>query len=71
VETPSAGIIVWSCCRNHYHGRRLGGLRTSHSQAQIEELADKRQIASLKAGLEIPAKDYLKAMRIRSLISRI
>jgi aspartyl-tRNA(Asn)/glutamyl-tRNA(Gln) amidotransferase subunit A len=31
-------------------------------------LADQRQIAGLKAGLEIPAKDYLKAMRIRSLI---
>jgi aspartyl-tRNA(Asn)/glutamyl-tRNA(Gln) amidotransferase subunit A len=35
---------------------------------KVEELADQRQIAGLKAGLEIPAKDYLKAMRIRSLI---
>ena len=34
----------------------------------MNELADQRQIAGLKAGLEIPAKDYLKAMRIRSLI---
>jgi aspartyl-tRNA(Asn)/glutamyl-tRNA(Gln) amidotransferase subunit A len=40
------------------------------TSGKIEELADKRQIASLKAGLEIPAKDYLKAMRIRSLIQR-
>jgi aspartyl-tRNA(Asn)/glutamyl-tRNA(Gln) amidotransferase subunit A len=35
---------------------------------KVEELADPKQIAGLKAGLEIPAKDYLKAMRIRSLI---
>jgi len=35
---------------------------------KVDELADERQIAGLKAGLEIPAKDYLKAMRIRSLI---
>jgi len=35
---------------------------------RVDELADQKQIAGLKAGLEIPAKDYLKAMRIRSLI---
>jgi aspartyl-tRNA(Asn)/glutamyl-tRNA(Gln) amidotransferase subunit A len=35
---------------------------------QVDQLADQHQIAGLKAGLEIPAKDYLKAMRIRSLI---
>jgi aspartyl-tRNA(Asn)/glutamyl-tRNA(Gln) amidotransferase subunit A len=35
---------------------------------KVDQLADQRQIAGLKAGLEIPAKDYLKAMRIRSLI---
>jgi aspartyl-tRNA(Asn)/glutamyl-tRNA(Gln) amidotransferase subunit A len=37
---------------------------------RVEELADPEQIAGLKAGLEIPAKDYLKAMRIRSLVQR-
>jgi len=35
---------------------------------KVDQLADQHQIAGLKAGLEIPAKDYLKAMRIRSLI---
>ena len=35
---------------------------------RVNELADQKQIAGLKAGLEIPAKDYLKAMRIRSLV---
>lgn len=34
---------------------------------RVNELADQKQIAGLKAGLEIPAKDYLKAMRIRRL----
>lgn len=40
------------------------------ASGKVEELADKMQIASLKAGLEIPAKDYLKAMRIRALIQQ-
>lgn len=37
---------------------------------KVEELADAKQIAGLKAGLEIRAADYLKAMRIRRLIQR-
>lgn len=37
---------------------------------RINELADARQIAGLKAGLEIPARDYLRAMRIRRLIQQ-
>jgi aspartyl-tRNA(Asn)/glutamyl-tRNA(Gln) amidotransferase subunit A len=35
---------------------------------KVEELADQKQIAGLKAALEVPATEYLKAMRIRSLI---
>ena len=35
---------------------------------KVDELADQKQIAGLKAGLEISAADYLKAMRIRSLM---
>jgi len=35
---------------------------------KVDQLADQKQIAGLKAALDIPAKDYLKAMRIRSLI---
>ncbi|HTS65554.1 MAG TPA: amidase [Candidatus Acidoferrales bacterium] len=35
---------------------------------KVDELADGPQIAGLKAALELPAKDYLKAMRIRRLI---
>ena len=35
---------------------------------QVDELADAKQIAGLKAALEVPAADYLKAMRIRRLI---
>lgn len=34
----------------------------------VEQLADQKQIAGLKAGLEIHAKDYLRAMRIRSMM---
>lgn len=38
------------------------------ASGKVNELADAKQIAGLKAGLEIGAKDYLKAMRIRSLM---
>jgi aspartyl-tRNA(Asn)/glutamyl-tRNA(Gln) amidotransferase subunit A len=45
------------------------------SSGKVNELADQAQIAGLKASLELPAKDYLKAMRLRRLmqeaISRI
>jgi aspartyl-tRNA(Asn)/glutamyl-tRNA(Gln) amidotransferase subunit A len=40
------------------------------TSGRVNELADARQIEGLKAGLEIPAKDYLKAMRIRTLMKR-
>jgi aspartyl-tRNA(Asn)/glutamyl-tRNA(Gln) amidotransferase subunit A len=35
---------------------------------EIDQLADPKQAAGFRAGLEIPAKDYLRAMRIRSLV---
>lgn len=35
---------------------------------RVDELADEHQIAGLKAGLQIPANEYLKAMRIRALM---
>ena len=38
------------------------------TSGKVDELADAKQIEGLKAGLEIPAKDYLKAMRIRTLV---
>ncbi len=34
----------------------------------VDQLADQKQIAGLKAGLELKAADYLKAMRIRSAV---
>jgi aspartyl-tRNA(Asn)/glutamyl-tRNA(Gln) amidotransferase subunit A len=35
---------------------------------KVDELADQKQIAGLKAALELPARDYLRAMRVRSLV---
>ena len=35
---------------------------------QVDQMADPNQSATLKAAIDIPAVDYLKAMRIRSLI---
>ena len=37
---------------------------------KVDQLADPKQAAGLRAGLEIPAKDYLKAMRIRTLVQK-
>ncbi len=38
------------------------------ASAKLYDLADPAQIAGLRAALDIPARDYLKAMRIRRLI---
>jgi aspartyl-tRNA(Asn)/glutamyl-tRNA(Gln) amidotransferase subunit A len=38
------------------------------ASGKVDQLADQKQIAGLKAALDIPAKDYLKAMRVRRLI---
>lgn len=40
------------------------------SSGQVDQLADRKQIAGLKAALDIPARDYLKAMRIRRLVQQ-
>ncbi len=40
------------------------------SGGKVEQLADKRQIEGLKAAMDIPARDYLKAMRIRRLVQQ-
>ena len=37
---------------------------------RVDQLADRKQIAGLRAGLDIGARDYLKAMRIRRLIQQ-
>jgi aspartyl-tRNA(Asn)/glutamyl-tRNA(Gln) amidotransferase subunit A len=37
------------------------------SSGKVDELADQKQIAGLKAGLEVPAHVYLKAMRVRRI----
>jgi aspartyl-tRNA(Asn)/glutamyl-tRNA(Gln) amidotransferase subunit A len=40
------------------------------SSGKVDQLADAAQIAGLKASLEVPARDYLKAMRLRRLIQQ-
>ena len=37
---------------------------------KVDQLADHRQAAGLKAALETPAVDYLKAMRVRALVQQ-
>ena len=40
------------------------------SSGKVNELEDQRQIAGLKAGMDVAAKDYLRTMRVRRLIQR-
>jgi Asp-tRNA(Asn)/Glu-tRNA(Gln) amidotransferase A subunit family amidase len=40
------------------------------ASGKVNELADASQAAALRANLEIPATEYLKAMRIRSLVKQ-
>jgi aspartyl-tRNA(Asn)/glutamyl-tRNA(Gln) amidotransferase subunit A len=37
---------------------------------KVDELADHRQAQGLKAGLDIPAIEYLRAMRVRALVQQ-
>lgn len=40
------------------------------TSGRVEQLADRKQIAGLKAGRDILARDYLKAMRLRRIIQQ-
>ena len=40
------------------------------TSGKVDQLADKRQAAGLKAALDIPSRDYLRAMRVRRLIQQ-
>ena len=40
------------------------------ASGKVDELADKTQIAGLKAAMELPARDYLRAMRLRRVIQQ-
>lgn len=40
------------------------------TSGKVNDLADQKQIAGLKMGLEVPAADYLRAMRIRTLVQK-
>jgi aspartyl-tRNA(Asn)/glutamyl-tRNA(Gln) amidotransferase subunit A len=40
------------------------------TSGKVDELADQKQIAALKASLDLPAKDYLRAMRVRTLVQQ-
>jgi aspartyl-tRNA(Asn)/glutamyl-tRNA(Gln) amidotransferase subunit A len=49
-------------------GEQASSFEPLITSGKVDQLADAAQIAGLKASLELPAKDYLKAMRLRRLI---
>jgi aspartyl-tRNA(Asn)/glutamyl-tRNA(Gln) amidotransferase subunit A len=55
---PVTDTVILSECASSFE--------TLIRSGKVDELADKRQIAGLKASLNISATDYLKAMRIRA-----
>jgi len=40
------------------------------TSGKVDQLADERQAAGLKAALDLPAREYLRAMRVRRLIQQ-
>jgi aspartyl-tRNA(Asn)/glutamyl-tRNA(Gln) amidotransferase subunit A len=55
---PVTDTVILSECASSFE--------TLIRSSKVDELADKKQIATLKASLNISATDYLKAMRIRA-----
>ncbi len=51
-------------------GEQAAIFETLIASGKVDQLADPAQIAGLKASLDLPAKDYLKAMRLRRLIQQ-
>jgi aspartyl-tRNA(Asn)/glutamyl-tRNA(Gln) amidotransferase subunit A len=50
-------------------GAEMGSIFESLiTSGKVDDLADQAQIAGLKASLEMPAKDYLKAQRLRRMV---
>jgi aspartyl-tRNA(Asn)/glutamyl-tRNA(Gln) amidotransferase subunit A len=59
---PCAGIIIGA--------EGASAFEELIESGRVDELADEKQIAGLKADYEIPARDYLRAMRVRSLVQK-
>ena len=68
VETKLPGFPYGQTLSTILNGEMASIFEPLIASGKVDELADKPQIAGLKAALELPAKDYLKAMRIRRLI---
>jgi aspartyl-tRNA(Asn)/glutamyl-tRNA(Gln) amidotransferase subunit A len=68
VEIPD---YPYSALTNSIIGAEAGSIFEDLIRSgDVNQLADRRQIAGLKAGLEIPASEYLRAMRIRTLVQQ-
>jgi aspartyl-tRNA(Asn)/glutamyl-tRNA(Gln) amidotransferase subunit A len=68
VETKLPDLPYGAALSTILAGEMGSIFETLIASGKVEELADKPQIAGLKASLELPAKDYLKAMRLRRLM---
>ena len=67
-RSQAAGVSLWPVIGTIISAEGSAVFEPLIRNGQVDQLADQHQIAGLKAGLEIPANEYLKAMRIRALI---
>jgi aspartyl-tRNA(Asn)/glutamyl-tRNA(Gln) amidotransferase subunit A len=68
IETQLPDFPYWEIISTILNAEQASIFEPLIVSGKVDELADKKQIAGLKAALEVPAKDYLKAMRMRTLV---
>jgi aspartyl-tRNA(Asn)/glutamyl-tRNA(Gln) amidotransferase subunit A len=68
VEAALPGFPYGSALSTILGAEQASIFETFITSGSVDQLADPAQIAGLKASLEIPARDYLKAMRIRRMM---
>jgi aspartyl-tRNA(Asn)/glutamyl-tRNA(Gln) amidotransferase subunit A len=65
VETELPDLAYGPLLQTILHGEAGAAFEDLIESGRVDELADARQIAELKACLDVSARDYLRAMRLR------
>jgi aspartyl-tRNA(Asn)/glutamyl-tRNA(Gln) amidotransferase subunit A len=68
VETKLPSFPYGAMLQTVLAGEQASSFEQLITSGKVDQLADAAQIAGLKASLELPAKDYLKAMRLRRMM---
>ena len=68
VETELPDLAYGPMLQTILHAEAGSVFEDLIESGRVDELADARQIAGLKAALDVPARDYLRAMRLRQVL---